>query len=96
MSPSFEASDYSPATPSSCVPTGDSGRTRTRAEPARTERPLAPVFRETPDEKAVMWQVFSVGKTCPGEAFVEFVSEPIELRASAFAGVFLCVEEPDP
>jgi Methyltransferase domain len=39
---------------------------------------------------------FSVGEACAVQAFVEFVSEPIELRASAFAGVFLCVEQAHP
>ena len=47
-----------------------------------------------PLTKAVPWHVFSVGEACSAEAFVEFVSELIELRASAFAGVFLCVEQP--
>jgi hypothetical protein len=46
--------------------------------------------------KAVPSHVFSVGEACPVKAFVEFVSEPIELGPSAFAGVFLCVEQAHP
>ena len=78
-------------------------RDHLEAIPAR--EPCEPRIALTGDEprpsrkktgREVPWHVFSVGEACPVKAFVEFVSEPIELRASAFAGVFLCVEQPHP